>query len=117
MLLVPASAAAYVNHGRWIADCPKPFCGNAMALDPKQARFICGLLDGRGRLANGCGTTADVHWPPDAVWIWDALLRRPDPGTRNWAPAGHRQAVADGFAAGQSVTDLLAEMHARLEAA
>lgn len=117
MLLVPAHALAYVNHGRWIADCPKPFCGNAMQLDARQATYACGVLDGRGQLQGGCGLTTGLAWPVDAVWIWDALLRRPDPRTRNWAPAGHRQAVSDGFPDGQSVADLLAEMHARLEAA
>lgn len=108
-------AQAYVNQGQWVADCPAG-CGNAMRLRPRQTTFFCGLLSG-GVLEAGCGARSDLEWPRDAVWIWDALLRRPAPYTRNWAPAGHRQAVVTGFPEGQSVADLIAETHAYMEAA
>jgi hypothetical protein len=51
------------------------------------------------------------------VWIWDALLERPDPQTRNWAPPGHRQSIATGHPDGQSVHQLVAETREHLEAA
>lgn len=108
-------AHAYVNQGTWVADCPIG-CGNAMALRPRQPGFLCGVLDG-SRIVAGCGHAAELDWPPDAVWIWDALLQRMDQRTRNWAPAGHRQALVTGYPDGQSVADLIAEMHAHMEAA
>jgi hypothetical protein len=106
-VLTLTRAYAYVNQGQWIADCPAG-CGNAMALRPKQTEYLCGLLND-GHLQAGCGALAEVGWPPDAVWIWDALLARRDKRTRNWAPAGHRQALVTGFPNGQSVADLIAE--------
>lgn len=106
-MLTIVRAVAYVNQGLWIADCPAG-CGNAMKLRPKQTEYLCGVLDG-GVLAAGCGAATEVAWPSDAVWIWDALLSRSNPLTRNWAPAGHRQALATGHPNGQTVADLVAE--------
>jgi hypothetical protein len=101
-VLVTTAAVAVVNSGRWIAECPREHCANAVRLEPKQTAFHCGGGD-------GCRLVAEVLWPPDADEIDDVLSRRPVPGTRNWAPAGHRQAIADGFPDGQSVSDLLDE--------
>lgn len=98
-MLVTNRARAYMNIGRWIADCPREHCNNAIALGPKQTMFHC---DGVG----SCGHIAEVDWPPDADEITRVLERRPVPGTRNWAPAGHRQTVVCGFPDGQTVADL-----------
>lgn len=95
-------AVAYVNFGRWVADCPRQYCGNAVALEPKQVTFHCGSV-------GGCKLLAEVVWPVDADEIWEALSMRPVPGTRNWAPAGHRQAIACRVPDGQTVADLIAE--------
>ena len=92
-------ALAYVNHGRWIADCTRPHCNNAEKLEPRQAMFHC----------VNCHQIAPVTWPADADEIREVLDRRPVPQTRNWAPAGHRQALACGVPDGQTVADLLAE--------
>jgi hypothetical protein len=100
-------AVAYVNCGRWVADCPRPHCNNAIALtsQPRQTMYHCAGED-------GCHVIAEVNWPNDADEIWDALQQRPVPATRNWAPAGHRQAVACGVPDGQTVSDLHAETKA-----
>ena len=100
-------AQAHVNHGRWIVRCTR--CPGAEDLAPKQRTTVC----------TDCRQILEVEWPADADDIWDALLLRPVPGNRNWAPAGHRQTyesrtrdgrfVADVFPSGQTVADLLDE--------
>ncbi|HEV2778540.1 MAG TPA: hypothetical protein VGX25_03995 [Actinophytocola sp.] len=102
--VVTAAARAYVNHGRWLADCPRPHCGNAMLLQfqPRQELFHCGGL-------GGCQLVTPVDWPIDAEAITAVLALRPVPVTRNWAPAGHRQSVTTGTPDGQTVIDLLEE--------
>lgn len=112
---VKSPALAYVNRGVWVADCPAG-CGSALSLQPKETTYVCGVVED-GELRGGCGGCAGVAWPADAVWIWDALMRRPNPLTRNWAPAGHRQALVTGHPAGQSVADLTAETYLHMEAA
>lgn len=103
MHLVSASpvALAYYNWGRWVADCPAG-CGNAIALQPKQNQYHC---------ASGCNMIAEVEWPPNPEEIWRALQDRPLERTRNWAPAGHRQAIACHVPEGQAVADLIAETY------
>lgn len=101
-MLLTNRAQAYVNHGRWIADCSRPHCGNALKLEPKQVRIHC---SGEG----GCNLISEVEWPRDVDEIDRALAERPVPTTRNWAPAGHRQSVAVRLPDGQSVADLIAE--------
>lgn len=49
---------------------------------------------------------APVEWPADADEIWAVLLERPVPGTRNWYPDGHAEAVRMGLPHGQSVAEL-----------
>lgn len=99
MLLTTSTAYAYVNHGRWIADCTRLHCGGAELLSAGQAVLHC----------SNCRQVQDVRWPDDPDGIWAALAARPVPQTRNWAPAGHRQAHACGVPDGQSVADLLDE--------
>ncbi|MDF2711385.1 MAG: hypothetical protein K0R62_7037 [Nonomuraea muscovyensis] len=97
--LITTRARARVNYGRWIADCPRPYCANAMRLTPGQSAFHCG---GEG----GCQLVAEVEWPADAVGIWAALEVRPVPGTRNWYPDDHAEAVRLGLPHGQTAADL-----------
>ncbi|WP_422744364.1 hypothetical protein ACN27B_08755 [Micromonospora sp. WMMD754] len=92
-------AQAYVNHGRWVADCGRPYCGGAEQVTAGQAVLSC----------SNCRLVQPVAWPEDAAAIWAALAVRPVPQTRNWAPPGHRQAVACGVPGGQSVADLIDE--------
>jgi hypothetical protein len=93
------TADAYVHGGRWIADCTRPFCANAEMLQPRQGVFCC----------SNCRQVDDVRWPPEANELWEVLAVRPVPQTRNWAPAGHRQAVACGVPDGETVADLVDE--------
>jgi len=97
-----AYVRARMNHGRWIADCPRPYCTNAMRLTLGQITFHCA---GEG----GCGMHAAVAWPDSAELIQAVLEQRPVPGTRNWYPAGHPEAVRLGLPHGQSVSDLREE--------
>jgi hypothetical protein len=100
--LIVTVARARVNHGRWIADCPRRYCANAMRLEPRQGTFHC---SGQG----GCLMVADIEWPADADAIWEALLERPVPVTRNWYPPGHVEAVKLGLPHGQTAEELRAE--------
>lgn len=72
-------AIAYVNHGRWVADCPSG-CGGAMLLDP-ELPFMCGEcfnaeLHGRWRL---------VDWPANRTEIESWLELRKLAHTANWS--------------------------------
>lgn len=88
--LIPANAVRIeANHGRWVARCPRPWCTNAIALNPGDTQFECAAAD-------GCGQVADVIWPPDPAAIEALLLMRPVPATRNWLP-------------GETLADLIAE--------
>lgn len=91
---------AYVNWGRWVADCPRPLCGNAVQLTPKQTSFFCEA---------GCLLIAEVEWPNNVAELDEVLQARPVPAMRNWAPAGHRQAIVTGFPEGQTPSDLVEE--------
>lgn len=75
-LQVPEVTYARVDWGRWIADCPHPFCRSALALTRDQPSFQCW----------DCGTGADIVWPPNPDDIARILLMRPDPAKRNWRP-------------------------------
>ena len=97
--LLTDRARAYMNHGRWIADCTRPFCANAEKLKPRQSMFHC----------SNCMQIAEVEWPAEVDEITAVLERRPVPQTRNWFPAGHGLALRSGTLHGQSVADLQAE--------
>lgn len=94
-------ARAYVNHGRWVAECPNQYCHNAEGLEPRQAAFAC--------TDRGCHLLAGIEWPDDPDGIWEALAERPDPATRNWFPHEHHLAVAWRVPHGQTPADLRAE--------
>jgi hypothetical protein len=115
MKLITERAVAFVYSGDWVAECPRPYCGNvehlfdrvnpALATSPRlrpRQQFTC----------THCGLQVDIEWPEaDLVQgVMAALNRRPVPHTRNWFPADHALAVRMGVREhGQSVDDLLAE--------
>lgn len=77
---------AYINHGRWIAECPQ--CHWAIAIRPRQlagSRFVCGVLPHGKDVATGCGYTDSVRFPSDAKSIEQVLRSRPTPQS-NWKP-------------------------------
>lgn len=98
MTIVTTAAQAYVNFGRWIADCPLG-CGNAAALEPNQTAFYCNP-------PGGCGHMGELIWPSNAQEIWEALNERPMPKTRNWFPQDHPLAIRANCPHGQSVKEL-----------
>lgn len=89
-LAVSGVAYAEANWGRWIARCPRPWCTNALAVDPGQQTFRCEYRVG------GCGWDSPVSWPADPDAIEALLIMRPAAQTRNWQP-------------GETLEDLLAE--------
>ena len=79
-----AEAVAYVNHGRWVADCPSPACTGAELVDPQDPRFYCLSCY---NAAFG-GKWLRVRFPPERERqaIERALLARARERNRNWYP-------------------------------
>jgi hypothetical protein len=100
-MIITVAARAYMNVGRWIADCPRPYCDSAEKLDPRQAVFHC----------SECHLIAAVDWPSKVDEITAVLERRPVPATRNWFPLGHELALRSGTPHGQTVAELEDENH------
>jgi hypothetical protein len=92
-------ARAYANQGRWVADCPRPYCGSAVLLVPWQPLVHC----------PECHAEAPCEWPRDAEGITTVLAARGNPYWMNWFPLDHPLAIKHGCEHGQSVADLLAE--------
>lgn len=85
-LAVAGAVYVRVNWGRWIGDCPVPYCRTATQLGLYEPVFSCAA----------CGHRADAAWPPYAHDIARLLMMRPDFVTRNWEP-------------GEDLHDLLSE--------
>jgi hypothetical protein len=78
---------AYVNHGRWVADCVDPLCGGALCVDREYPYYLC-VTCGNARQD---GAWLRVTFPEDADAIEALLLRRPardgwEATNRNWLP-------------------------------
>lgn len=95
MTLISSRARAYVNYGRWVADCPIN-CGGALKLHPGQNLFHC----------TECKTISEIEWPSNAQEIWEELETRIAPRNRNWFPSNHDLAMRANMPHGQSVSDL-----------
>ena len=69
------TVTAYVNDGRWVADCP---CGSGILLVPGWALGTC----------FECGGIAEIAWPDEkAIVAIDAALgERVKRSTMNWTP-------------------------------
>lgn len=91
-------ARAYVNHGRWVADCPTT-CGSALDLDSGQSMYICAE----------CHAMSVVDWPPNADEIWEALQERPFDRVRHWYPREHELAIRAQLPHGQTPEELRQE--------
>ena len=75
-------AVAYVNQGRWVADCPTPGCGGAMALVRGAMGFLCGAC-----LNVEVGYRyRPLSWPVEAVEAEAVLSVRMLPEQANWRP-------------------------------
>lgn len=89
------AALAYVNAGRWVAECPFPGCRSAQVVAESDRRWLC------PECANG-GTNrwARVTWPSDShrARVERELAPRP-PLNTNWTPGETvRQLAADNAA-------------------
>ena len=94
-----APIPAYVNHGRWVADCPACRTGLQLPRGPRQvkAEFV--------QVSDACVSCEypiQVVMPEDADLIDNALASRRLMVNRNWYPH-------------ESVGDLLAENLLHLE--
>ncbi len=68
-----ASIDAYVNHGRWVADCA---CNGAELVAPDQ-QMLCG----------SCGARNTVKFPPPKTkGKLETVLGARDPHSQNWSP-------------------------------
>lgn len=92
-----AESLAYLNHGRWIAECPAPDCYDARMLTPGDTGMVCVRAH-----------ASSVRWPGNAEAIAEAVATRPEPN-RNWFPDGHPLAAVIGQPTGQTVEDLREE--------
>ena len=92
-----AESLAYLNWGRWVAECAAPDCHDAMQLTPgdKSMRCIRGHITG-------------VRWSGNPHAIAEAVAIRPEQN-RNWFPEGHPLATAVGWPTGQTVDELREE--------
>jgi hypothetical protein len=89
-----AESLAYLNWGRWVAECAAPDCHDAMRLTPGDVSMRCVR-----------GHVTAVQWPGNAPAIADAVANRAEKN-RNWFPEGHPLATAVGWPTGQTVEDL-----------
>lgn len=73
--VVDREVPAYLNHGRWLADCPR--CNNGMA-----------LLEGERAVCIECGGSYAVDWPTPARRTAAARVLgfRDQRSSWNWRP-------------------------------
>lgn len=95
MPLLTDKALAYVNFGRWIADCPMD-CGSALQLTNGQGIYQC----------VECGFTTEVVWPSNVAEITEVLNERPAKRNRNWFPSEHPLALRSFSPHGQTLQEL-----------
>lgn len=72
------TVSAYVNWGRWVADCA--FCYSAQVVTPDDPRMWCPSC----RNAGAMGAWVRVSFPAETDAIEDVLVRRRDERNRNW---------------------------------
>jgi hypothetical protein len=89
-----AEALAYLNHGRWVADCAGPDCYDARELTPGDTSMRCVR-----------GHVSGIRWAADPAPIEAAVAVRQE-RNRNWFPEGHPLATEVGWPTGQSVEEL-----------
>lgn len=99
------TALAYLNWGRWVADCPEPGCQDARAVynpqtGQRQAQDLC--VQGHPFL---------IEMPPPALegQLVAAVADRANDADRSWYPKGHPRATLAGLPTGQTVKDLVDE--------
>lgn len=71
---------AYINHGRWIVDCP--FCSGAELIFQDTVAFLC--LSCFNQAVHF--KSLPIAFPLNVIEIEGILEKRPMPSTRNWLP-------------------------------
>jgi hypothetical protein len=71
---------AYVNHGRWVADCP--FCASAMLCVPHDPYFWCVECGNYNNQDAPMAVVFPANWPD----IEQTLEMRRDARNQNWKP-------------------------------
>lgn len=104
-------ALAYLNHARWIVDCPAPGCHDARTaywINPQT-----GEPTGRRLTEDVCanGHPFEIVMPPPELeaQIVAAVADRAEDSDKAWYPRGHQRAALAGLPTGQSVDDLVRE--------
>lgn len=104
------TALAYLNYGRWVADCPADGCTDARAVYPTDAS---GVPSSKPILDQACaaGHAFRITMPPAQLeaQIVAAVADRAVDGDKAWFPPGHEWATGAGFPTGQSPADLVKE--------
>lgn len=105
------TALCYLNHNRWVADCPVTGCGDALALYPEIGGDAQGnpILSDVPRYVQTCkkGHPFRLDAPPDEMraQIEQAVADRPEPN-RNWLPDGHPWGAMYGYTTGLSIAEV-----------
>lgn len=104
-------ALAYLNHGRWVAECPTLGCTDARLV--YEVNPQTGLPTGRQLGEDVCakGHPFAIVMPPAQLeaQIMAAVADRVDDADKAWYPKDHVRAKLAGLPTGQSVADLVAE--------
>jgi len=108
-MLLKTVARAYVYAGDWVADCPRPGCGNVDHLYLPIRKGGPRTVQAPSFHCTYCGMDAVIEWPSDMGGLMEVLMLRPIPHTRNWYPADHETAVRFRIEHGQSVQQLREE--------
>ncbi len=88
---------AYVNWGRWVADCATPGCGNARALTVGDELFDCDApaRPGGSPIGEGaCDRTYPIVWPDDPAAVAVRLANLPE-SQRSWRPGDGEKGGGD----------------------
>jgi len=105
-------ARAYIYHSQWVADCPRPYCGNTEYLfDKMNKRDLNSPRTIRKQVfrCSYCKLVAPIEWATNEHELEIVLSIRPVPHTRNWYPKGHPTAIKYGLPDGQTIHDLVEE--------
>jgi hypothetical protein len=112
MMLIAATARAYVYAGDWVSDCPRAGCGGVEHLyeraNPRNPASPRVVAKPEFRCSY-CQMTAPIEWPPNMAELMSVLMLRPIPHTRNWYPKDHDTAVRFRVPHGQTVDELREE--------
>lgn len=104
-------ALAYLNGGRWVADCPEPGCKDARLVYEVDPRT--GGPTGRKLTEDVCaaGHGFEIVMPPPEfeAQVMAAVADRAEDADKAWYPKGHVRAALAGLPTGQSIDDLVQE--------